>query len=289
MTTDGPLIRDVSDTARWIAAQRARESERPDAVFHDPCARRLAGERGEQIARAMVRAGDWHVVARTVEIDRMIKEQMRQGIGTVVNLAAGLDTRPYRMNLPPSLQWIEIDLPAILDYKEEILRGETPVCALERIRLDLSDPVARREVLDRLGKQRKRTLILTEGLLVYLPETDVASLAADLAGQPGFERWILDLMSAGLAKLLMRRFGSQLIEAGAPFKFAPKEGTDFFARFGWKLLETRSHLKTVARIKRLPFLLRLFAWFPDSNGNGAMGIAPRNSRPWSAICLFEKR
>ncbi len=282
MATDGPLIRDITDTARWIAAQRARESERPDAVFRDPCARRLAGERGEQIARAMQRtAGDWHVVARTHIIDRMIEEQVRQGISLVVNLAAGLDTRPYRMNLPASLQWVEIDLPAILDYKEEILKAEKPVCALERIKLDLSNPVARREVLDRLGSEGKRTLILTEGLLAYLPESDVASLAADLARQPRFERWILDLMAPKLAKMLMRRFGSRLSEAGVPFKFAPQEGTEFFAPFGWKLVEWRSHLKTAARLKRLPLVLRLFALLPESSSAG--------SRPWSAICLFEKR
>ena len=51
--SDEPLIRDISDTARWMAVYRARESERPDAVFTDPFARRLAGERGEQIANAM--------------------------------------------------------------------------------------------------------------------------------------------------------------------------------------------------------------------------------------------
>ena len=46
-------IRNVSDTARWVAIYRAMESERPDALFHDPFARRLGGERGEAIAKAM--------------------------------------------------------------------------------------------------------------------------------------------------------------------------------------------------------------------------------------------
>ncbi|HKV05908.1 MAG TPA: SAM-dependent methyltransferase [Candidatus Acidoferrales bacterium] len=282
MTADGPLIRNVSDTARWIAAQRADETERPDAAFRDPYARRLAGERGAQIARAMAFGGsDWSIVARTCDIDRIIDEQVSRGISRVVNLAAGLDTRPYRMSLPPSLEWVEIDLPGILEYKDEILENEKPVCALERIRLDLSDATARGEALDRLGGQSKRTLILTEGLLIYLPENEVASLAADLARELSFERWILDLMSPRLMKMLMRRYGSRLVEAGAPFKFAPKEGTEFFARFGWKLAETRSPLKTAARLKRLPFLLRYLSWFPESK-------SPRNSRPWSAICLFER-
>ena len=57
----------------------------------------------------------------------------------VVNLAAGLDACPYRMDLPSSLQWIEVDLPEILAHKEELLRDEKPVCQLKRVRRDLSD------------------------------------------------------------------------------------------------------------------------------------------------------
>jgi O-methyltransferase involved in polyketide biosynthesis len=64
----------------------------------------------------------------------------------VVNLAAGLDTRPYRLKLSPSLKWIEVDLPAMIDYKEEILATEKPVCVLERFRVNLADVAARREL-----------------------------------------------------------------------------------------------------------------------------------------------
>src|SRR5713226_7063171 len=48
-----PLIRNISDTARWVAVYRARESERPDALFKDTFARKLAGQRGEEIARRL--------------------------------------------------------------------------------------------------------------------------------------------------------------------------------------------------------------------------------------------
>ena len=54
MTADNP-IRNVSDTASWVAVYRAMESERPDAHFNDPYARRLAGERGQAIVDAMPR------------------------------------------------------------------------------------------------------------------------------------------------------------------------------------------------------------------------------------------
>ena len=54
------------------------------------------------------------------------------------NLAAGLDARPYRMDLPPSMQWMEIDFPEIISYKQEILSADQPRCHLERVALDLS-------------------------------------------------------------------------------------------------------------------------------------------------------
>jgi methyltransferase (TIGR00027 family) len=108
-------IHGISDTARWIAYFRARESERPDALFHDPYAGRLAGERGFQIANALVDGNkhDWAWVARTYLFDTFLLREIQNGASFVVNLAAGLDARPYRMQLPTTLQWLEVDLPDI--------------------------------------------------------------------------------------------------------------------------------------------------------------------------------
>jgi O-methyltransferase involved in polyketide biosynthesis len=98
-----PLIRHISDTARWAAVYRARETERPDAVFKDPYARRLAGERGEEIAAALPfhDQNAWAWVMRTYVFDQFIAEHLRQGTDMVVNLAAGLDARPYRWRCHP--------------------------------------------------------------------------------------------------------------------------------------------------------------------------------------------
>jgi methyltransferase (TIGR00027 family) len=277
-----PLIRNISDTARWVAVYRARESDRPDAVFRDPFARRLAGERGEQIANSMPlgRDNDWSMVTRTYLIDQFVADQVRQGVDAVINLAAGLDSRPYRMQLPPTLRWIEVDLPEILDYKESILRGEKPVCALERFRLDLSNLEARRALFAHLGSKAKHALVITEGLIIYLAPDDVAALARDLAAPLSFRSWVLDIASPGLLRMLMKRMAAQLHQA-APFKFAPAEGPDFFLRFGWKPADVRSLLKNAARLKRLPFLLRLIALLPESESS-------RRNRPWSGICLLSK-
>ena len=110
----------VSDTALWVAVYRAAESKRKDALFHDPYAERLAGERGRQIVGQLEHgAGSaWSIVTRTAVLDEMIVAAIGDGADGVLNLAAGLDTRPYRLPLPSSLRWIEVDFPDMIAYKE---------------------------------------------------------------------------------------------------------------------------------------------------------------------------
>jgi methyltransferase (TIGR00027 family) len=266
--TDAPLIRNISDTAAWVAIYRAMESDRDDAVFRDPYARRLAGARGQEIMEkiAVAKRHAWSYVARTFVLDTYILQEVAAGADMVINLAAGLDTRPYRMQLPASLQWIEVDLPELIAYKEEILRNEKPVCKLERVRLDLSDVNARRALFVDLARRAKRVMVVSEGLIIYLTADEACELGKDLAAQPAFQRWAIDLTSPRLLKMLQRQIGSPLRDAGAPLKFAPEEGPAFFAKCGWKPMEVRSFLHAAAKLNRLPLLFRLFALFPDSKG-----------------------
>lgn len=278
------LIRDISDTARWVAIYRARETERPDAVFRDPFARRLAGERGEQIARSMPfsEKNAWSFVARTWLVDRMILEQLTGGVDLVVNLAAGLDARPYRLPLAADLHWVEVDLPALLEYKEHVLARERPVCRLERVPLDLADRAARRALFARLGAACRRALVISEGLVVYLTPEEVGALATDLAEPPTLQQWMVDLASPALLAMLQRSMGSSLEQAGVPLKFAPAKGMGFYEPYGWRGLEAHSLFHTAARLRRSPFLMRLVArWLAPE------AFAP--NRPWGGVCLLERR
>ena len=276
-------IRNISDTALWAAIYRADETARPDALFRDPLAAKLAGERGRAIREALPKRAQraWPWVTRTVLFDRFITDAVKSGVDLVLNLAAGLDTRPYRMALPPSLQWIEVDLPDLLDYKEDLLKGERPNCALERMRIDLSDRVSRQELFSIVSLRAKRAFVITEGLLIYLSPEEVAAFADDLAEPPAFNRWLIDLASPGLLTMLMNEIGSELDSAGAPMKFGPEEGVDFFRPHGWQPVEVQSMLKAAAKLGRLPFGLRLVALLPE---------APRpGNRPWSGACMLERR
>ena len=278
-----PLIRDISDTARWVAVYRARESERPDAVFRDPYARALAGERGEQIANALPvgQQNAWAWTARTYLFDRHVTQLVAAGADLVLNLAAGLDARPYRMDLPASLRWVEIDLPEILDYKEQILRDAGPRCALERVRVDLTNVDARRGLFARLGREAANIAVLTEGLLIYLMADAVRELGRDLAACPPVRHWIVDIASPGLLRMLQEQMGELVRQAGAPYLFAPAEGPAFFESCGWTPASVGSVLKTARKLNRLPAFLRMIAMLPESSG-------PAGSRPWSGVCLLRR-
>ena len=266
-----------------MAVYRAQETERPDAVFRDPFARALAGERGEQILKSMPFAEEtaWPFVDRTHLFDRDVARGIKGGAGVVLNLAAGLDTRPYRMDLPPSLRWIEVDLPDILDYKEDVLGDAKPVCAVERVRLDLSNHDARRGLFGRIGREAANVLVVSEGLLIYLMADEVCALGRDLAAQPSFRYWINDIASPGLVAMLKERIGEHVQQAGAPFLFAPAEGPAFFEKCGWKAIDVASMLKTARKLGRRPLFLRMMAMLPESSG-------PQGSRPWSGVCVFER-
>ena len=247
----GTPIRNVSDTAAWVAIYRAMESERPDAIFHDPYARRLGGERGEAIVRAMPRGASmsWPMVVRTAVMDEIVLRCVNEGAATVLNLAAGLDARAYRLPLPPTLRWMHVDLPdSVADFREQ-MAGETPRCAVEFIGADLRDAQARRDVFARAAANGP-VLAITEGLLVYLEAANVAELAADLHDVAHARWWLTDLASPRLLKMLERRWQPQLKAGNAPFRFGPAEGTAFFAPYGWRESEFRSTWDESLRLQR---------------------------------------
>ncbi len=236
---DSP-IQHVSDTAFWIAHFRAIESARPDALFHDPLATRLTEGRGRAIGEAMNEGAmiGWVVALRTIIIDEYIQGALARGTDTVLNLGAGLDTRPYRLDLPPALRGIEADFPAIIALKEERLAGETPRCALRRVAVDLSVPEARRALFADVAADARQVLVLSEGVVPYLTLADAGALAEDLHAQPSFQSWILDRFSRELMRHRARSgFARQL--ANAPFRFDPDDWEAFFAARGWAVREVR--------------------------------------------------
>jgi methyltransferase (TIGR00027 family) len=265
---------------------RAMESERPDALFHDTWARKLAGPEGEAILGSIPKGREmaWPMIVRTHVMDEIILRAISQdGVDTVLNLAAGLDARPYRLPLPASLRWIEADFADLISYKQGILAGERPRCALEFASVDLTDDAARGAFFSRVGASSSRTFVITEGLIAYLQPEQVARLAAGLGAQPSFRWWLTDLASPDLLKRLNKTWGKALQRA--PLIFGPAEGTKFFEPHGWREKEYRPMFEESLRLNRTMRFARVF-WL-------IAHLYPKKMRErfkrFSGIVLFERK
>ena len=275
------VVEHISDTALWAAAFRAQETERPDALFRDPFAARLAGPRGFEILRTLsTEANGVSWVTRTYLFDQILSREIAKGIDVVVNLGSGLDTRPYRIDLPQKLRWVEVDTSEILTHKEALLREKRPSCEVERICLDLRDCDATRRLLRKLDKSAQRILVLTEGVLMYLAPEEVARLARELSSLARFKAWVLEIVSPEAIQNMRHTVGRLIDPQEASFQFGPAEGPNFFKPCGWKLREVQGVLKTAVQLGRTPIDPKLAHLVPDS---------PDCGLPWIGVCAFESQ
>lgn len=235
-------IRHVSDTALMVAACRALETARADGFVRDPFAERLAGERGMAIARALPRLPImcFGVGARSRFLDELVARCVAErGVRTVVCLGCGLDTRPWRVELPADLRWIEVDFPDMLEYKAATLET-APKCRLERVPADLNDTSARRAVYERVGMEP--ALMITEGLLTYLPGELVRALASEPPTMCGVRYWLMDLASPAMAQAVGMDSFKQVQDVRAEDHLDGAGILDAVLSNGWTNIDRRSYI-----------------------------------------------
>jgi len=249
-------ITHVSDTALMVAACRALESECADGFVHDPFAARLAGERGMAMLRALPQPGMMRlgIGVRSRFMDELLLEALAsKPIATVLSVGCGLDTRPWRLELPPDLRWIEVDFADLLDYKEALMSGETPLCRRERITADLNDAAERRTIYAAAGPAP--ALMITEGLLMYLPASTVEALSAEAWQQSGIAHWMSDLTTSAFAKAI-NMDKSALSNVQAPDFLQGEQILDTVRRHGWVTAALRSYVTDMAfAMERIPRLM----------------------------------
>ena len=241
-------ITHVSDTALMVAACRAHETELEDAYVRDPFAARLAGERGPAILQALphsnvVRLG---IAIRTRFVDELLLQALRDhAITTVLSVGCGLDTRPWRLDLAPNLRWIEIDFAEMLDYKDRLMLGEKPRCRRERLIVNLNDPLQRRTMYQAAGPAP--ALMLTEGLLLYLPAATVEALAAESSSQSGVRHWISDITTSAFSNVLGGGTDTTqpIRHVQAPDALKGEQILDVLRRHGWTTSAMRSYINDV--------------------------------------------
>lgn len=244
-------IHELSDTALLTAYARAIESRRSDALFVDKHALHLAGEQGAELASECQTFATIanSIACRTAVFDELVERTVRtQSVELVVNLASGLDTRPWRLTLPGEVRWIDVDLPNVLEYKRGRMAAAAPLCMYEECAADLTAQTDLDKVLAQIGRDRT-ALVITEGLLVYFSESDVASLANRLSANGSIRWWITDIAGPRALMMMAKAWGSLL--QGAAFRFGPSDPVAFFREHGWSEVEFRSSHVEAQRLGRM--------------------------------------
>jgi methyltransferase (TIGR00027 family) len=242
--TVDPSINPIAPTSRWMAAARARESERTDRLFDDPLAAALAGpegftwlERMEAVAKAD--GPGLYPVIRTRFFDDFLLDSCRRlGVRQVVLAAAGLDTRAFRLSWPSGTQVYEMDLPEVLNTKEDVIdrAGAQPSCERLTVRVDLSMATWPEALLACGYRPERPSVWLIEGLLYYLTRTAVHGLLEKVGTLTTTGSLLgLDVMNRGLFfSPVAWPMQAALARRGAPGRFGTNDPETLMARHGWE-------------------------------------------------------
>jgi methyltransferase (TIGR00027 family) len=174
----------VGSTALFVATARALEAQKSDPLAVDPFAEVFCRAVGGNAADVLdgkdpghqLKTPDWgeHFVnfqgARTRFFDNYFRRAADDGVRQVVILAAGLDSRAYRLPWPDQTTIFELDRPQVLEFKREVLaeQGAKPNAQRREVAIDLREdwPQALR---DSGFDTAKPSAWIAEGLLIYLP------------------------------------------------------------------------------------------------------------------------
>ena len=190
----------VGSTALMVATARALEAQKPDPLVVDPYAEVFCRAVGGSAADVLdgkdpghqLKTADFgqHFVnfqaARTKYFDDYFRRAADAGVPQVVILAAGLDSRAYRLGWPAGTTIFELDRPQVLDFKREVLtdHGAQPRAERREIAVDLREdwPQALR---DNGFDEAKPSAWIAEGLLIYLPASAQEQLFAGVDSLAG--------------------------------------------------------------------------------------------------------
>jgi methyltransferase (TIGR00027 family) len=196
----------VGRTALGMACVRADEDRRPDRLFSDPYAQAFVAAAPDALPSGGVAgngdpmAGVVHAaVVRTRFFDDFLMDACVSGCRQVVLVAAGLDTRAFRLSWPAGVSLFEMDLPAVLAFKEQVLTntGVVPRCHRVAVAVDLREDWPSQLVTAGFQPETP-TVWLLEGLLVYLTADEATTLLRAVtelsaaASQLGCERQASD-------------------------------------------------------------------------------------------------
>jgi methyltransferase (TIGR00027 family) len=229
-------------TAKLTAAGRAVESRRTDRLFEDPLAAALAGDEGFGLMEQWRLPGQPEenptIGPRTRFYDDLVAKAIGEGISQVVMLAAGMDTRAFRLPLPTEVIVFELDLPELLEQKRATLEQEHAESRCHRIAVagDLAEDDWPRALTAAGFDSSAPAVFIAEGLSWYLTEDENARLLDKLAplAAPG-SRLGIDMVSRDyLENPAAAAFFEFTVAQGIRWQFGTNDPAGFLAAHGWQ-------------------------------------------------------
>jgi len=235
---------DLGITARWAAAVRAAESNREDRLYNDPWAATLAGKEGAEWLASRQPSSTLTMTLRTRYFDDfLLRVSGNDEISQIVLMAAGLDTRAFRLAWAEDTKLFELDQPEVLNYKDEILRslGIQATCDRQVIQLDLTQPW--NKVLAASGfDSQKPSCWLLEGFLFYLPNESITQIINDVTDLAVPGSWIgFDINNSDvLTSPYTQAWVDMQARIGAPWVGTLDDPESFLRTKGWQTTLTQA-------------------------------------------------
>jgi len=248
----------VSKTAYYCCGVRMQDAESAHPVIGDNYAKRLMSEEGLQYWQEfkefkMANAGN---TARPYIIDGYLTELLDADPGsTVILIGAGLDSRAYRFK---NGKWVEIDEPAVIEYKTEKLPISECPNTLERIPINFETE----RLADKLSSycNRENVIFIIEGVLMYLTMAQREVLLTTITTL--FPKHILfcDLMSKKFFEKLGGPLHEKLKAHGTSFTDMMDDPASLFLKYSYEQAAKVSTIKKAIELKlsKLPKLALLF-------------------------------
>lgn len=214
---DWDIVNGVGLTALGAAATRAIESRHPAPLVNDPYAAAFVRAAASQLPSPMPATPEeadrdqnfpWRALAtyagvRSKFFDSFCDAAAEAGIPQAVILAAGLDTRAFRLGWPSGTRVYEVDAPLVIAFKDRVLgsTSATPRCERHAVTCDLREDWP--SALRRAGFDPELPAAwLAEGLLPYLQDDARETLlaSADELSAPG-SRLAVEHMDSAMAEM----------------------------------------------------------------------------------------
>ncbi|MCM1253673.1 MAG: class I SAM-dependent methyltransferase [Clostridium sp.] len=242
----------VPETMLQTLYARAAYSRQQNAKFHDDRAEKIISRMDYDFSLAQKdMTMSKGVIARTILLDRMAGDFIRKNPEcTVINIACGMDTRAYRLNISESVRWYNIDLPETIEVRRRFLTENGHISMIAKSAMDES-------WADIIEEPKGRVLVIIEGLVMYLSESDVKKILSIISKRFHSVDIIMEIMNPWVVKNLKEK---SIHKTSAKFSWGMKSGKELAKiapGYTWVYDESLAE-----GMKIIMPVYRLFGWIP---------------------------